>query len=73
MRSVFLELRLKELVLMIGYRFLVQDEDIRYIIIMDLRRLLVCHIYIEKLQCPDLFFKVFENLCPVTFDEVQLP
>lgn len=48
MRSVFLKLRLKELVLMIGYRFLVQDKDIRYIIVMDLQRLLVNHIYIER-------------------------
>ena len=48
MRSVFLELRLKELVLMIGYRFLVQDEDIRYIIVMDLQRLLVSHNNIER-------------------------
>ena len=48
MRSVFLKLRLKELVLMIGYRFFVQDEDIRYIIVMDLRRLLVGHIYIKR-------------------------
>ena len=38
MRSVFLELRLKELVLVIGYRFLIQDEDIRYIIVMDLQK-----------------------------------
>ena len=48
MRSVFLKLRLKELALMIGYRFLVQDEDIRYIIVMDLQRLLVGQDYIER-------------------------
>ena len=48
MRSVFLELRLEELVLVIGYRFLVQDEDIRYIIVMDLQRLLVSHFYVER-------------------------
>lgn len=36
MGSIFLELRLEKLVLMIRYRFLVQDEDVSYVIVMDL-------------------------------------
>ncbi len=50
MRSVLLELRLKKLIFVIRYRFLIQDEDVRYVIVMDLQTTLISLVYVEVLK-----------------------
>ncbi len=50
MRSVFLELRLKKLILVIRYRFLIQDEDVRYIIVMDLQITMISLVFVKVLK-----------------------
>ena len=71
MWSILLELRFKELVLMVGYRLLVQNEDVRDIIVMDLQRCSLVLYRLRGIPCPNLFLKVFEHLCPVAFDQVK--
>ena len=50
MRSVFLELRLEKLILVIRYRFLIQDEYVRYVIVMDLQVIFISLVYVEVLK-----------------------
>lgn len=72
MRSKLLEFCLEKLVFMICYRFLVEYQDIRYVVIVDLSNHQHNCRQRRDLDSTHLFFQVFQNLRPVPLDQIEL-
>lgn len=80
-RPELFQLLLEELVLVVGYRLLVEDQDLGYVVVVDLGAphqfllLYTCAFWLRwcaAWETPYLFFEISEDLVPFPLDKVEL-